>query len=350
MKKFDINKIIMILFIFLGVLALSVNKFILAGIFFIVAFGIYMNGGAEKYQDKTLYEKETEANNLTIESLFDALKNMDTPLGRCWIGKNKFYSGDVIVWGPNGFKDCILLGIENDKAYIRCTSRMDYFTYDESEKCRFEQVIDTSKLDVTPRNFSVFAGFKVITTIMVEDINNIVTDLNMGIERVPAELDIFNLFYYNSSDGNVFDMDGNLALNADLGSGTMLVSLKDADGNEMIRIERTEEQDNYLMIVDEEEYGLITKQNSKNDKYIIDAGGEIFEANSFQTINRAKISVNYSITKGLETKAYTAGSAKIIFDEFGTTTNAVVCSLDDDYMVLYTAFQLLILNLYRWLR
>lgn len=350
MKKFDLNRILMFMFVFLGVISLTINKFILAGVFFVVAFGIYQNGGAGKYEDKTLYEKETDASNLTIESLYEALKDMETPLGKCWVGKNKFYSGDVIIWGPNGFKDCITLGIENNKVYIRCTSRMDYFSYDDSEKWRFDDVIDTAELDVTPRTFSIFAGYKLITTVMVNDINNIVADLNMDVHRVPSELDLFSLYYYNSSDGNVFDMDGNLVLTTDLGSENMLVSLKDADGNEMIRIERTEEKDDYSIIVDDEEYGHITKVPSKNDRYTMVADGDEYDINSFQAVNRAKISVNYSITKGSEVKAYTAGSSKIIFGDHGTTHNAVICSMDDDYMLLYTAFQILILNIYRWLR
>ena len=45
MRKLDVSKIMMILVAFMGVLELSVGKFIMAGIFFILAFAIYRNGG-----------------------------------------------------------------------------------------------------------------------------------------------------------------------------------------------------------------------------------------------------------------------------------------------------------------
>lgn len=350
MKKFDINKIMMILVLFLAIIEITIGKYIFAGIFLILAFSIYRNGGAGKYQDKTMYEKETDAENLTIESLYDALKDMNTPIGRCWIGKHDKYEGDVIVWGPNGFKDCITLGINKGKTYMRVVTNMDHFTYDDDQKWRFDEIIDTEDFDVTPKSFSFFTGYKLMTTMLLEDIRVVVDDLNNGIDRVPEELDMFNLYHYNSFDGNMFDKDGNLILSADMNQGDSLVKLSDVDGNEMIRIEKTGTRGEYRIIVDEEEYGMIRKERSKNDRYVLETEGGTFEANNFPAVNIAKISSNYAITCGSEVKAYTAVSAKTIFDGIGATSNAVICSMDDDYVVLYTAFQLLLINLYSWLR
>ncbi len=350
MRKLDVSKIMMILVAFMGVLELSVGKFIMAGIFFILAFAIYRNGGAGKYADKAMYEKETDAQNLTVEQLYDAFKDMETPIGRCWIGRHKAYTGDVLIWGPNGFKDCIVLGIQKNKAYIRCAARMDNITYPESERERFEAIIDTTDFEVTPARYSFFAGYKMMSVVLLDDIIHLVELLNSGINKVPAVLDPFNLYHYNSYDGIVFDSEGNSILNADYNTDGAILTLRDAYGSEMARVEATEEKDSYKLYADGEEFGSIVKEKSDNDRYVIMTEAGTFTANSFQAVNRAKLSLNYCITKDGETVAYTGCSAKIIFDDLGKTSNMVVCSLDDDYVVLYAAFQLLILNQYSWLR
>ena len=350
MRKLDVSKIMMILVAFMGVLELTVGKYIMAGIFFILAYSIYRNGGAGKYADKAMYEKETDAENLTVEELYDAFKDMDTPIGRCWIGRHKAYSGDVIIWGPNGFKDCIVLGIQKKKAYLRCASNMDNITYPDEEKSRFDAIIDTTEYEVTPSRYSTFAGYKLMSVVLLDDITHLVSELNSGINRVPSVLDYFSLYHYNSFDGIVFDSEGNSVLATDFNQDGAILMLKDFDGNEMARIVETEEKDSYKLLADGEEFGAIFKERSSNDRYVLQTAAGNFYANSFQAVNRAKLSVNYCISLEDKAVAYTGCSAKIIFDDLGKTSNAVICSFDDDYMVLYAAFQLLIINQYTWLR
>lgn len=351
MKKFDISKIMMFCVLFLAFLELTVNKFIWAGVFLIIAYSIYRNGGAGKYNEKSQYEKEADAENLTFSDLHVAFKNMNTTLGKCWVGRHKAFEGNVLVWGPTPFKDCIVLGLTSKgKAYMRCVNTMANITYPEEEKWRFDQVIDTKGFEITPKNFSEFASGKLMTTVMIDDLSKMINDLNAGKNSIPEDYNAYTMYHYNTFDGIFFDADGNAVLAADINNEDSIVAVSDMDGNEMARIVETEQKDAYKIIVDGEQYGLITKEKAKNDMYTLGTEGGVFEASNFQAVARGKLSSNYVISIDEKPVAYTGVSAQIIFDGLGKTSNVVVCSLDDDYLVLYAAFQVFLMKMYKWMR
>ena len=49
-------------------------------------------------------------------------------------------------------------------------------------------------------------------------------------------------------------------------------------------------------------------------------------------------------------KAVIAGNARIAFEEDVLTENSLICSLDDEYLLLYMAIQEMIMTKNKWLK
>ena len=103
-------RILMALCLAMGIMGITVGKFILGGIFVGLAVAIWLTTGGKHYNDRNLYDKIVEGcEDITIEHIYEYLRTVDTCLGCPWMGSNTFTSGDAIMFGPSPFKDYITI-------------------------------------------------------------------------------------------------------------------------------------------------------------------------------------------------------------------------------------------------
>ena len=88
MKEDRLITVIGVLTIVIGVLMLSVGRFIMGGIVLLIAFAIFLNRGGGKFNDRSIYEKVIKTD-LEIGELYDRIKDIDTPLGKAWIAEHE---------------------------------------------------------------------------------------------------------------------------------------------------------------------------------------------------------------------------------------------------------------------
>ena len=72
---------------------------------------------------------------VTIQSLCSALADVDTPLGKPYIGRIKTLSGDAIIWGPNEQSEYMYLYQSRSKRYLHlCSSIFPEWILSETPK------------------------------------------------------------------------------------------------------------------------------------------------------------------------------------------------------------------------
>ena len=59
---------------------------------------------------------------MTVEALCSAFANVDTPLGKPYMGRIKTISGDVMIWGPNDWDEYVYLYQSRSKRYFHLCS------------------------------------------------------------------------------------------------------------------------------------------------------------------------------------------------------------------------------------
>ena len=67
-------------------------------------------------------------------------------------------------------------------------------------------------------------------------------------------------------------------------------------------------------------------------------------------VRKANLSCNYIITIDGVRKAVIAGNARIVFEGNNLTENSLICSLDDDFLLLYMGIQEFIMTKNKWLK
>ena len=77
---------------------------------------------------------------------------------------------------------------------------------------------------------------------------------------------------------------------------------------------------------------------------------DVFMLEGFRAVRKANLSCNYIITIDGVRKAVIAGNARIAFEEDVLTENSLICSLDDEYLLLYMAIQEMIMTKNKWLK
>ena len=91
-------RLLMALCLAMGIMGITVGKFILGGIFVGLAVAIWLTTGGKHYNDRNLYDKIVEGcEDITIEHIYECLRTVDTCLGCPWMGSNTFTSGDATV-------------------------------------------------------------------------------------------------------------------------------------------------------------------------------------------------------------------------------------------------------------
>lgn len=344
--------------IFCGVLALTVNKFIFAFILLCVGIGVFLTGNRGKsFNESNLYDKRVAAKGKSLEDLYEFLKDTETPLGICWMGK--FKGNEAIIFGPTAYKDVITIVEHGDMFVFKNANVMELIEADEDNQWRMEKVLDTSELAVTPKRYTIFSSLKVMTSVLLDDLAQLVERFaNNEARQAPKVMDVYEFFRHDNGEDKLLDVNDNCILNVEVQKKPIEIILRDENGEEMAKLccrnpnYRDPAREDFDIYSDGELFGTIRHDlRAKTEKYIIETVNGTLTAEAFAIIRKTNISFNFEITKDDERKAVVIGSAKLDFGlEGGWLQNNIVCSFDNDYLVLYTLFELFIITSSTYLR
>ena len=338
----------------MGILAISVGRWIMGGIIMLLSFGIFWNRGFGKFNDRSIYEKVIKTD-LSIQEMYEKLKNTDTPLGKAWIAGHKGFEGDSIIFGPDVFKDCVVISRKGKNLDVKHITLVGNIIRDESDEYRFSNFIDASETEVTPKRYSIFASFKLALVMLVKHLADFIeaADKDRYISA-PDRYDIFKFYYHNSTAGYFLDEEDNEILRAESEFAPFRAAVFDADGNEMASVKPRAfdrkgiiiESAGFDIFADGEYFGEITKKRiDGTDVFTADTDAGVFTITNIPAVRRANIACNYVIEQDGKIKAVVGGSPNILFDTVGRCQNDIVLSYDDDYLVLYSVIELFLLAL-----
>ena len=340
----------------MGLLMLSVGRFIMGGIVLLIAFAIFLNRGGGKFNDRSIYEKIVKTD-MEIGELYERIKDVDTPLGRAWIAEHKGFPGDSIVFGPSRFRDCIVISKKKGSIDIKHITMLDNIIRRDEDEYRFEGVMGVSEPDVTPEKYSAFASIRLISVVLVRHLFELTGALAADRSApVPDELDFFKFYYHNSSNGHFRNSDGDDVLRVECGYNPFTAKIFDDEGSEMASVMPRAfnakgvviDSAGYELFANGEHFGEIRKfREGRQEGYIADTEAGEFKITIFPACLRANISCNHTIEHEGKLMAVIAGSPNLVFDSEGTCQNDLVLSYDDDYFVLYAILEIFILTLNR---
>lgn len=343
-----------ILTVLMGLLMLSVGKFIMGGIVMLLAFGIFWTRGGGKFNDRSIYEKVVKTD-LGIDELYEKIKDIDTPFGKPWIAVHKGYEGDSIIFGPGKFKDMVAISRVKDSLSIKHLTLIENIIRGEEDEYRFSDLVNTAEAEVTPERYAIFAGFKLAAVMLVKHLMEIVEKLSADRNaEVPDSLDFFTFYYHNSSDGYLRNSDGEEVLKVEHSYSPFRSAVLDSDGSEMASVMPHAfdgkgivlDMAGYEMFANGEHYGEIKRfKDGKQEGFICSTEEGEFRVNIFPSCMRAKVSCNYTVERDGELKAVIGGSPSLQFDNEGWCRNDLILSYDDDYLVLYAILEIFILTL-----
>ena len=344
-----------------GALFVTRGNFILGGALLAVGVAIFFFRGSSKFNVRSQYEKICRTFGVTIEDVYELLKDMDTPLGKPWIAHHRGYSGDSIVFGPNEFKDMVVISISDKKPEfsIKHINKVDNIQLkDKKDASRFDKVLPPDSMDVTPKTYSHYAAEKIMCARMLDDLIKILEKVTADLKpEIPKKYGKYNTFYYNSGDGFVRDMKGSKYMKLENQYDPFLTRALDVDSGEEItnivpraynRKARVIDKAGYDMYSDGEKYADISRRVTfKSDTFIIDVDKVTeFTAESFAAIQRANVKNNYIVRLNDEVKAIIAGNPALDFEDIGMSKQYVIMSYDDDYITLYASLINFIMTLY----
>ena len=354
MKEDRLITVIMILTALMGLMMLSVGRFIMGGIVLLIAFAMFFNRGGGRFNDRSIYEKIVKTD-MEIGELYEKIKDIDTPLGKGWIAEHKGFSGDSIVYGPDRYRDCIVISKKKNNIDIKHITALDNIIRKSDDEYRFSDLADTSGVEVTPERYSAFASMKLISVMLVRHLYELTEKLSADRNaEVPDELDFFRFYYHNSSEGHFRNSEGDDILRVESNYHPFSARIMDEDGVEMASVmprafnARGVPVDNagYELFANGEHFGEIRKyREGKQEGYIADTDAGEFRVDIFPACMRANISCNHTIWHEGKLMAVIGGSPKLIFEGIGKRRNDVVLSYDDDYLVLYAVLEVFILTL-----
>ncbi|MBQ6623312.1 MAG: hypothetical protein IJH57_01705 [Mogibacterium sp.] len=355
MKAERIQTLTGILAIVCGVLALSAGRWIMGGIIIMLAFGMFWNRGFGNINERSIYENEIESD-LTIPQIYEKLKDMDTPLGKAWIGEHKGYPGESIIFGPSTFKDVVVISQKGKKLNIKHITLLDNIGRDSSEEHRFKNLISTDDANVTYENYSKFAGFKLASVMMIRHLREMLEEMNGNSNaEVPKSLDAYNLYYHNSNEGWFKDAEGNKVLRVENTYHPFAAALYNADDEQMASVHARKlnargepvHSEGFDLYANGEPYAeILPMQEKRKEGFVVKTEDGEFKLTLFPACRRANIACNYMITKDDEIKAVIGGSSKIVFQDGDISQNDEILSYDDDYLVLYAMLEIFIISVH----
>lgn len=336
-----------------GALFVTRGKFVLGAALLAVGVAIFFFRSSSKFNSRSQYEKICRTFGATIQDVYELLKNMDTPLGKPWIAHHRGYSGDSIVFGPNEFKDMVVISISDKKPEfsIKHINKVENIQLnDKKDASRFDKILPPDSMDVTPKTYSHYAAEKLMCAKMIDDLIHILEKYTADIKPdVPKKYGSYNTFYYNSGDGFVRDMKGSKYLKLESQYEPFLARALDADTNEEAaniipraynKNGKVVDKAGYDMFADGEAYANVSREVTfKHDTFIFDVDKVTeFTAENFAAIQRANVKYNYIIKLNDEVKAIVAGNPGLDFEDIGMSQQYVIMSYDDDYLTLYASF------------
>ena len=111
------------------------------------------------------------------------------------------------------------------------------------------------------------------------------------------------------------------------------------------------EKNGFKFYMSGEEYGTLYRDTeSDSDSYFLETSDGRVYVEGFRAVRKANLSCNYIITIDGVRKAVIAGNARIAFEEDVLTENSLICSLEDEYLLLYMAIQEMIMTKNKWLK
>ena len=344
-----------VIWLVIGFITVLSGHVIFGGIIMLFGFGIFYLRGRGSYNDRSLYEKQIKAD-IEIKELYEKIKDMDTPLGKAWIGGHQDYNGDCIIFGPNIFWDSVIIARRGANIVLRHTMDVKKIVRDEKDEYRFDELINTSEYEATPERYAIYAGFRLTSVIMLDHLMKLVQSIDADKDAaVPAHLEEYKFYYHNSANGWFKDSEGNDVLQADYSLDPFRAAVLGADGEEMAAViphsfnKRGEPMPaaGFELTANGEHYGEIRAfRDRKGDGFMAETEDGTFRISIFPAVRKGKISCNYRIEKDGKLKAVIAGSPNLIFADLGRCRNDIVHSYDDDYLVLYAVLEIFILTLH----
>ncbi|MBR2540531.1 MAG: hypothetical protein IKE85_06865 [Mogibacterium sp.] len=338
----------------MALLSFSVGKWIMGGVILLLAFGIFYNRGFGKFNDRSIFEKLIRTD-LTIEELYDKIKDTETPLGKAWIAEHKGFKGKSIVFGPDIFKDCVVVSRRKGDIDVKHITLIDNIIRSEEDEYRFKDFIDPKEAEVTPKRYSIFVSFKLASVMLVKHLTELVEALDKDRSvTAPDKYDIFRFYYHNSTEGYFFDEEGNEILRVENSYHPFAARVLDSEGSEMASVKARAfngkgiviDSAGFDLFADGEHFGNITRSKvNGSDVFTVDTDSGEFLVKSFPACVRANVGCNYTIEKDGRQLAVIGGSPNILFDTVGRAQNDVILSYDDDYLVLYSIIEIFIMTL-----
>ena len=353
MKADRLTTLVGVLAALTGLLAMSTGKWIIGAIILLLSFGIFWNRGGGKINDRSIYENGVKTD-LNIEDLFGRLKDMDTALGRAWLAEHKGFPGKSIVFGPSRFKDCIVISKKSGKLNIKHITLIDNIVRDPEDEYRFGNLINTSEASVTPKNYSVFAEFKLVSVMMVRHLRELVEKMSeSGSVEAPTEMDLFTFYYHNSSEGWFRNADDDEVLRVENQYNPFTAKLFNDEDEEMVSVSarkfdakgRVLSKAGFDIYANGRHYGEIYPfREGRAEGYKASTEEGEFVLKLFPACRRANISCNYTVERNGELKAVIGGSPALIFEDGSKCQNDLVLSYDDDYLVLYAILEIFVMT------
>lgn len=343
MKRDWIFKIFLGLLAFYGLLHILTGKKIMGGIMVLVALAIYqVTTGSKKGDDQRQLRNINNRSDLSINDIYDIFKDMDTPLGKCWIGKHSWFYGDCVIFGPGPFKDYIAIGIEKDQSNIVMKSGfiLDKLSPPPGEEWRLEQVLDTEKTEVNADSYAMFAGQKMVNSIIVDNIAFYIDEYMDGINEIPDVLDAYKVYHYNSSDSIVRDTEGHEYGQMSTVYEPLSIIMYDKDSKEIgfIVANGENEKGGYNVAVNGTMLGtMYCDTGSKKDEYVLNAKEHEIRMFSFPVTREANLSCNYIVAvDGVQQAALGANLGIKLTEakDAKSVENEIICVFDDEYKYL----------------
>lgn len=340
----------------MGLLMMSVGRFIMGGIVLLMSFAVFWNRGGGRFNDRSIYEKVLKTD-MSIDWLYERIKDLDTPLGKPWIAEHKGFPGDSIVFGPGRFKDCVIISRKKNILDIKHITLLKNIIRSAEDEYRFDDLIDASEVDVTPERYSVFAGFKLASVMLIRHLFELCERLDADRDAaVPESMDFFRFYYHNSGEGHFRDSEGADVLRVVNSYSPFEAKVFDEEGEEMASVTprsvnprgNVNDGAGFDLFANGERYGEITRfREGKNEGFVAKTDDGEFRITIFTACLRANISCNYTIEHDGRLMAVIGGSPNLLFDSCGRCQNDVILSYDDDYLVLYAILEIFIITLNR---
>lgn len=348
------KKVFFVLLIFAGVIGILTGQYVIGGILLLAAFAVHNVVGGGDFNERNLYEKRIEnCGDMSVEQLYELLKNMDTPLGKCWLAGLEGMEGRSIIFGPGMFKDYIAVGKEGNTICLKSSTVLPHIKPNEEDEWRMDVIVDTEGLDVNPKNYSGFASFKVVAAAMMDDLVDMIGEIAGGNrDAVKGSLDVFKLYHYDSTDSIVRDLEDNEYAKCSAVYDPLSVVVYSNESEELVTIKATPGgKSSFDVTVSGEKYGTLRKDmTSKHDEYYMDSPEGEVRVIGFRAVRKANVSCNYRIQfKGVD-KAVIAANAGLKFEDHGFVENNMICSYDDDFLVFYIAIEDFILTHNRYVK